>query len=181
MPMPADPEPNIAMVCSLERNSRGIDGRKQRRGRHRRGPLNVVVERAQAVAIALQQARRVDAGEILPLQKDVRPPAFDSTHEGLDKIVVLLAADALVLPADVDGIVEQRLVVGAHVEQHGQAMFGRNAAQRRVERHFADGNAHAARALIAEAEDAFSVADHNAAHLVVAGLARICSMRSRFG
>ena len=72
------------------------------------------------------------------------------------------------LPADVNGIVEQRLVVGAHVQQDGQALFRGNAAERSVERHLADGNAHAARALVAEAEDAFAVADDDAAHLVVA-------------
>ena len=47
-------------------------------------------------------------------------------------------------------------------------MFGRDAAQRRVERHFADGNAHAARALVAQAENALAIADHDAAHVVVA-------------
>ena len=47
-------------------------------------------------------------------------------------------------------------------------MFRRNAAQRGVERHFADGNAHAACALIAQAKNALAVADHNAAHIVVA-------------
>ena len=47
-------------------------------------------------------------------------------------------------------------------------MLRRNAAQRGVERHLADGNAHAARALIAEAEDALAIADHDAAHIVVA-------------
>ncbi len=151
-----------------ERDAGGVDGGQQRGGGHGRGSLNVVVEGAEPVAIALQQARRVGAGEILPLQKDVRPAALDGSHKGLDKIVVLLAANALVLPADVNGIVEQRFVVGAHVEQHGQAMLRRNAAQRRVERHLADGNAHAARALIAQAEDALAVADHNAAHVVVA-------------
>ena len=147
-----------------ERDSGGVDGGEQSCRGDGRGALNVVVEGAEAVAIALEQARRIGAGEVLPLQKNVRPAALDGADEGLDEIVVLLAADALVLPADVDGIVEQRLVVGADVEQHGQAMLGGNAAERRVERHFADGNAHAARALIAEAEDAFAVADHDAAH-----------------
>ena len=95
----------------------------------------------------------------------LRPAALDRGHERLDKIVVLLAANPLVLPADINRFPEQSLIVGAHVEQHRQAMFRRNARQRRVERHFADGNAHAARALVAEAENALSVAHHNAAHM----------------
>ncbi len=160
------------MVVLPERNPGGINGREQGRGRHRRSPLNVVVESAQPIAIAPQQPRRIGAGKIFPLQKDVRPAAFDSAHKGLDKIVVLLPADALVPPADIDGIIEQHFVVSAHVEQDGQTMFGRNATQRRVERHLADGNAHAARALIAQAKDAFSIAHHNAPHVIVAGVAK---------
>jgi uncharacterized protein YhdP len=45
-------------------------------------------------------------------------------------------------------------------------VLGGDAAQRRVKRHLADGNAHAARALVAQAENAFAVADHDAAHIV---------------
>ena len=59
-------------------------------------------------------------------------------------------------------------VVGAHIEQNGQAVLRRNAAERRVKRHLADGNAHAARALIAQAQDALAVADNDAAHIVKA-------------
>ena len=68
----------------------------------------------------------------------------------------------------VDGVVEQSLVVGAHVEQDGQAVVRGHATQRGVEGHFADGNAHAAGALVAESEDALAVTDHDATGLVVA-------------
>ena len=86
----------------------------------------------------------------------------------LDELVVLGAANALVLPANIDRVVQPRFVVRAHVEQNRQAVLRRNAAQRGVERHLADGNAHAARALIAQAENALAVRDHDAAHLVKA-------------
>ena len=82
--------------------------------------------------------------------------------------VVLGSAHALVLPADINRIVEQRLAVRAHVEQNRQAVLRRNAAQRGVERHLADGNAHAAGALIAQPENPLAVRDHDAAHLVKA-------------
>ena len=90
----------------MKRYSGGINRRKQGRCCYRRGPLNVIVESAKAAPIALQQPRRVGAGKILPLQKNVRPPAFHSTHKGFDEIVVLLAADAMMLPADIDRIVQ---------------------------------------------------------------------------
>ena len=91
----------------------------------------------------------------------------DGGDKGLDKVVILLPAHPIMLPANIDGVVEQCLVVGAHVEQDGQAMFRRNAAKGGIERHFADGNAHAACALVAQAEDALAVADHDAAHVVI--------------
>ena len=156
------------MVCSRERNAGCVHGGQQRRGGDGGGSLDVVVEGAEAVAIALEQPRGIDAGKVFPLEQDVRPAFFDGGNERLDKVVVLLPAHALVLPADIDGVVEQGLVVGADVEQDGQAMLRRNAGERGVEGHFADGNAHAARALIAEAENAFAVADDDAAHVVVA-------------
>ena len=116
----------------------------------------------------VEQRQRVFAGEVLPLQQNVRPAALHGLHKLLDEGVVLRPAHAIVLPAYIDGIVEQRLVVGAHVEQNRQAVLGRNAAQRCVESHFANGNAHAAGALVAEAEDALAVGDDDAAHVVVA-------------
>ena len=98
----------------------------------------------------------------------MRPTALDGRDEGFDEVVVLLPADAMVLPADIDGVVEQGLVIGAHVEQDGQAVLRGNAAESGIESHFADRNANAAGALIAEAEDALAVADHDAAHIVIA-------------
>ena len=52
---------------------RSPDGRQQRPGRDRGRALDVVVEGAQPVAIALQQPRGVRLGEVLPLQQHVRP------------------------------------------------------------------------------------------------------------
>ena len=96
----------------------------------------------------------------------MRPAAFHRGHKFLDELVVLRTADALVLPADINRIVQAFFVVRAHVEQNRQAVLRRDAAQCGVKRHLADGNAHAARALIAQAENAFAVRDHNAAHIV---------------
>jgi hypothetical protein len=152
----------------FERKSGGADGGQQRAGGDGGGSLNVVVEGAEPVAIALQQDGRVDSGEVFPLQENVRPAALDGGHKLLDERVVLRAANALVLPADVDGVVEQRFVVRSHVEQNRQAVLRRNAAQRGVESHLADGDAHAAGALVAQAENALAVRDHDATHLVIA-------------
>ena len=49
-----------------ERHAGDVDGREQGAGRDRRRALNVVVEGAEPIAIALEQARRVVLGESLP-------------------------------------------------------------------------------------------------------------------
>ena len=139
---------------------------KQRAGRHRRGALDVVVEGAKPVAIALEQARGVALGEVLPLQQHMRPALVDRGDEFLDEIVVVGPAHALVAPADIERIVEIFGVVGADIEQHGQRGRRIDAAAGRIERELADGDAHAAGALVAEAEDALAVGDDDDLGLV---------------
>ena len=47
-------------------------------------------------------------------------------------------------------------------------MLRMNAAKRGVEGHFSDRDTHASRTLIAEPQDSFSIADHDAFHAVIA-------------
>ena len=155
------------MVCCDKRNSGCVHGGKQCCGSYGGGALDVVVEGAEAITIALQQPRRIGSCKVFPLQQNVRPAFLHRGHERFDEVVIFLPAHAIVLPADVDRIIEKLFVVSSRIEQNGQAMLRRNAAQRGVERHFADGNSHAACALVAEAENALAIADHDAAHIVV--------------
>src|SRR6516162_4891195 len=50
-------------------------------------------------------------------------------------------------------------------------MLRMKPSQRGVQGHFADGNAHSARALVAQSQNAFAIADHDAFHAVVPGMA----------
>ena len=65
----------------FERKPGGADGGQQRAGGDGGGSLNVVVEGAEPVAIAPEQDGRVDAGEVLPLQENVRPAALDGGRQ----------------------------------------------------------------------------------------------------
>src|ERR1035438_797279 len=152
----------------LQRNPGGVDGSQQGCRSHGGGALDVVVEGTEAVAIAAEKLQSVVAGEVFPLQQNVRPAALYGTHKRLNKIVVLLAAHAAVLPSYIDRIVEKLFVVGTDVKKDRQAMFRRNAAESCIERHLSDGNAHAPGALVSQPEDALAVADHDAADVVVA-------------
>ncbi len=49
-------------------------------------------------------------------------------------------------------------------------MLRMNAAERGVKGHLPDGDTHASGALIAETQDAFAIADHDAFHTVIAGM-----------
>src|SRR5277367_956642 len=96
-------------------------------------------------------------------------PAFlDTLYENIHEIVVLFTTNTLVSPSDVQRALQPILIVRSHIEQNRKAVLRMNAAERGVERHLSDGDAHAARALVTEAENSFTVAEYDAFHTVVA-------------
>ena len=134
---------------------------------HRRGALDVVVEAAHAIAVALQQRNGRLVGEVLELDAAAREHLLHRHHEFLHEGVVLGAGDAALPQAGVQRILQESLVVGAHVQRHGQRGLGRHATERRVQRQLADGNAHAAHALITQTQDAFAIGHHDEAHVIL--------------
>ena len=167
MPEPADPAPTMTILWSTDR-AVGLAQPGQHGGQGDRGrALDVVVERAQPVAVAIEQQVGVVLGEVLPLQQHVREDLHHGLDEGLDERVVVRPDDALVAPAEVVGVVATLLVVGADVE-HDRQRGGRvDAATGGVERELADRDAEAVGALVAEAEDALAVGDDDDRDLVV--------------
>ena len=91
----------------------------------------------------------------------MRPAFAHRADEHVDQFVVFGAAHAFVLPADIKRIGEVLLVVGAGVENDRQRGRRMQPGAGGVERQLADRNAHAAGALVTEAEDALAVADHD--------------------
>ena len=138
----------------------------------RRGPLDVVVERRHAIAVAVQDAQRVRLLEVLPLDDAARPDLGDALDEGLDQRVVLRPAQARRAKAEVERVGEQRRVVGPDVERDRQRERRMDAAGRRVQGELADGDGHPARALVAEAEDPLVVGDDDEPDVVVRTLAQ---------
>ena len=131
-----------------------------------RSALDVVVEGAEALAIAIEDAPGIGARKVLPLQQYMRPAPFHCRDEQLDKGVVVRTAHALMPPSDIDGIREPLAIVGAGVEQDGQGRRRVRAGAGGVERELADRDAHAAGTLIAEAQYALAVADDDHLDLV---------------
>ena len=79
--------------------------------------------------------------------------------EFLDDFVERLAGEPLLPQAEVEGVVEQRLVVGTDVEHHRQAAARVQSGAGRIKGELADRDAHAVGAQVAEAEDALAVGD----------------------
>ena len=140
-----------------ERHAGDVDGGQQGAGRHGCRALDIVIEGAEPVAIALEQARRIVLREILPLQQDMWPALHHGRDEGLDEVVIVLTAYALVAPADIEGIAEAVGIIGSDIEQDRQGRRGMQAATARIERELADRDAHAAGALVPQAEDALAI------------------------
>ena len=140
-----------------EADTGDVDRRQERAGRDRRRPLDVVVEGAQPVAIAVEQTRGVALGKVFPLQQHMRPAMGDGADHRLDKIVVFPAAHPLVAPAQIERVGEPLLVVGADIEHDRQGGRRMQPAAGGVEGELADRDAHAAGPLVAEPQDALAV------------------------
>jgi hypothetical protein len=132
---------------------------------HGAGALDVVVEARDPVAVSIEDADGVVLLEVLPLQdcpwgrrrgpRRRRPRGSRRTR----------AAKAVLAVADVRGIGQQVLVVGAHVERHRQRMSRVDARAGGVEGQLADRDAHAARALVAQAQDPLVVGGDDQANV----------------
>ena len=133
--------------------------REQARERHRGRSLDVVVEDVYLVAIFVQQPERRVIGEILELDQHAGEGLARGGDEFVDEFVIGRAAQPLLAQADIIGIVQKVLVVGADVQHHRQAELRVDAGAGGIERELADRNAHAVGAEIAEAEDALAVGD----------------------
>jgi hypothetical protein len=133
--------------------------RGQRGQHYGRRALDVVVEAEQLVAVALEDRQRVRGREILPLQQHTWQFGAHGLDEPVDEIVVAGASQPTVPPAEVHGVGQEPGVVGADVQEDRQGARRVDAAQRRVQRQLADRDAHAADALVAQAQNPLPVGD----------------------
>ena len=172
MPMPAAPAPRMTTRWSLERHARDA-GRGEDAGEHDgAGALDVVVERGQHLAVAVQQVEGVLLLEILPLEQRAGKAPAHGDDELLHDRVVLGPAQAPVGPAQIQVVVEQRLVVRAHVQADGQGMARIDARRSGIDGDLADRDAHAACTLVAQAQNALIVRDDDEPHVLARPVAQ---------
>ncbi len=179
MPQPAEPAPSTATRCSVSGTPVTLIAASSVPGRHRGRALDVVVEGAEPVSVAVEQAGRVVLRKILPLQHHARPalwrrprrrPRRNRRTPGRARARAAIRHRA-----------GRRGIRGCRCRRRGgsAASWPDAAAAAGVERQLADRNAHAAGALVAEAENALAIGDDDHLDIVAKrGCARMLSIRS---
>src|SRR5437667_7285493 len=119
-PTPAEPAPSINDLLIAKAAAGNTDGRKDRSAGDRSGALNIVIEGQELVAVAVEDGTSMGLREIFPLKQRMGQFLFQGLNETIDKIVIGIASDALVAPAQIFGISKALFIVGAHIENNGQ-------------------------------------------------------------
>ena len=127
----ACPEEDDFLIAQLAAGC-AAGGDKRTHG-HGCGALDIVVKGADLIAIAVQQRHRVLLRKVFELQQHVRPAVFHGLDEIVDKLVVLFVGNTRMTPAHIQGIVQQLLVIGAHIQHHRQGIRRADAATGGVE------------------------------------------------
>jgi hypothetical protein len=132
----------------------------ERGGAHDRGrALDVVVERTDLIAIALQDAVGVGGAEVLPVDHGVGERARHGVDEQVDEGVVAFATHARVALAEVDLVVQQREVVRPDIDDHGDRVVRVDSGRGGVKALLAEADLDPAHTLVADAQDALAVGD----------------------
>ncbi len=124
-------------------------GRQHAGQRDRARALDVVVERQQAVTIALEDRQRVVLAKVFPLHERTRKHLVHRSDELVDQAVVVVATQSRMRPPEIGRIFEQGLVVGADVEADRERRRRVDAGRGGVQRELADRDLDPADALIA--------------------------------
>jgi hypothetical protein len=92
-------------------------------------------------------------GEIFKLRQNLWLSPFHGGDEGIDEGLILRPFDARMTPTEIERIVEPPLIIGSDIKCDPRRRLGRDAATAGIERELADGDARAARVLVAEAKN----------------------------
>ena len=103
--------------------------------------------------VAVQEPKGDVLLEVLELDEAARPDLADPVDECLDERVVRGAPEARRPIAQVERVLEERVVVRPDVERDGQGQDRMDAAGGRVQGQLSDRDRHPAGALVAEAQD----------------------------
>ncbi|KAG7144875.1 hypothetical protein HYQ46_006384 [Verticillium longisporum] len=137
----------------LKRNARQVHSTNVATENDSSSALDVVVEAAVLVAVAVEVVESLLGVEVLKLHNHVGEHLSSSLHELVHERLLRLKRDALVTETEVEGVLEVVLVVGARVENDGQSLGGVDTSGTRL----AYRNANAVNAKITQTENARAV------------------------
>ena len=124
------------------------------------------------VAIAIENGPGMRSREVFPLQACSGKFLLHCLHELVDEVEVSLPGDSLMTPSEVLRIVQPLRVVGSHIQHDRQCSFRTNAADQRVQRELADGDAESACALVTDAQNALAVGHNNYINVLIRAISQ---------
>ncbi len=150
--------------------ARRTAGGNQGTQRNGGGTLNIIIKAANFIAVAFEDRHRIFLCEVFELQYHVRPATLHCLNEFVDEVIVLFAGDAWMTPAHIQRVIQQLLIVGADVQHDWQGIRRTDTATGGVQRELTNGNAHAADALVAQAENALAVGNDDHFDILLGGV-----------
>lgn len=122
----------------LDGDARQVDGANVTAENDGTGALDVVVEAAVGVAVAVEVVEGLFTLKVLKLDNHVGVDLLDGIHELVHKVLLDALGSTLLADAEVEGVLEVGLVVRASVENNGQSLFGVNTGGGSVQRKLAN-------------------------------------------
>ena len=153
-----------ALVC--EGPADGLHARDDSGDDDRSGALHVVIEDAVLVPVVDKDTARVRGAEVFEVQERARVELGCDPQVFIDEGIVAFSAHAAVAVAQVIGVVEQFLVVGADVEVDRDDARRVNTGCGRVDGELADGDVGAVHTPVTDAEDLFGVGDDQEVNVI---------------
>ena len=128
-------------------------------GHHHAGPLDIIIERADLIAVLFQYIGGVIAAEIFPVEQYIREQRRSLFNECFDEWVISLPGHAFVLVAKIELIFQQLFVVCARIDHNRQHLLRIQSRSDCVDGQFPDRNRDALDAPIADAQHPFAIRD----------------------
>ena len=105
----------------------------------------------------------------------------DGLNKLVDEVIVLLSFKAFVPPSDVQRIIQKLLIVGAHIQHDRQCPGWVYAADERVKRELADGDAQPTGTLVSNTQHPLTIGNDDYIHVPIGTIIQERRYESRSG
>ena len=123
--------------------------------------LNIIIETTDFIAVFFQQRHGIFLGKIFKLNQCLRPTAFHCCDDFIHKGIVFIPTDTWLAPSKIDRVIEKLLIIGPHINSDRQSIRWTDPATCGIQRQFSNRNPHPANPLIAQAQNTFTISDHD--------------------